>query len=107
MRSGMIGGYVQMDDQHRPLYRLCYLQPDDGRLIGCDRQLGHMGAHSWARSEVWAVAVGNYEPTEVVGIYASEELARQQISQYEDGGLDYRVVCFHVQVSITERVDSV
>ncbi len=26
---------------------LCWIQPDDGRLIACDRARDHRGAHSW------------------------------------------------------------
>lgn len=26
---------------------LCWVQPDDGRLVGCDRARGHKGDHSW------------------------------------------------------------
>ena len=44
------------DEQHRPLYLLCYFQPLDGRIVGCDRVKGHLGPHSWETEALIAQA---------------------------------------------------
>ena len=33
------------------LYELCWQQPDDGRLVACDRKKGHLGRHSWEATD--------------------------------------------------------
>lgn len=39
-----IGAAVAADAAHRAL---CWVQPDDGRIIACDRAKDHKGKHSW------------------------------------------------------------
>lgn len=29
------------------LPRVCYVQPDDGEIVACDRETAHHGLHSW------------------------------------------------------------
>ena len=40
---------------------LCWEQPDDGRLIACDRMQGHQGSHSWEAAELAAARVAELE----------------------------------------------